>query len=172
MTQSRFNASFLSLFKVRHRGLATLAAATMALVAAGCGSGGGGQLSKSQYQQHLSSDSQAIGTAVKPLITPPRTMQELASRLKVGESELNHAADDLDGLKVPSNAAKSNDTLVKGLRTFADELDAFRKAAEKNDPQLLQKSYTELQHSHALVDVRDASADLKKKGYKLGVLAQ
>jgi hypothetical protein len=171
MTQSRFNAFFLSLFKMRHRGLATLATATIALAVAGCG-GGGDRLSKSQYQEHLSSDSEAISKAVKPLITPPRTMEELAGRLKVGEKELNSAADDLDGLKVPSNAAQSNGTLVKGLRTFADELDAFRKAAEKNDPQLLQKSYTELQHSHALVEVRAASADLKKKGYKLGVLAQ
>jgi hypothetical protein len=170
MTQSRFNAFFLSLFKMRHRGLATLAAAMIGLAAAGCG--GGSRLSKSQYQEHLSSDSAAISKAVKPLITPPRTMAELASKLKVGESELNHAADDLDGLKVPSNAGQSNATLVKGLRTFADELDSFRKAAEKNDPQLLQKSYTELQHSHALVDVRNATADLKKKGYKLGVLAQ
>jgi phosphoglycolate phosphatase-like HAD superfamily hydrolase len=171
MTQSRFNAFFLSLVRSRHRGVATLAALGLAIAVAGCG-GGGDRLSKSQYQEHLNSDSESISRAVKPLITPPRTMEELASRLKVGEKELNNAADDLDGLKVPSNAAKSNDTLVQGLRTFANELDAFRKAAEKNDPQLLQKSYTELQQSHALVDVREASADLKKKGYKLGVLAQ
>src|SRR2546425_10276812 len=94
MTQSRFNAFFLSLAGARHRGAATLAALSLALVAGGCGSsgGGGGELSKAQYEQHLQTDSQAITKAFTPLRKPPRTMNELAGELKVGEAKLREAS--------------------------------------------------------------------------------
>ena len=38
--------------------------------------------------------------------------------------------------------------------------------------QQLQKTFAELQGSHALVNVRAATNDMKTKGYKLGTLAQ
>ena len=169
MIQSRFNAFVLSLFK-RHRGAATLAAFALALVVAGCGSGGGGgggQLSKSQYEQHLQTDTQKIKKAFVPLSTAPTSLSQLASNLKVGEAQLNQAADDLDSVKPPTNVEKDNQKLASGLHTFADELASFRKAAEKQDPQRLRATFTQLQHSHALVDVRAASQDLKNKGYKV-----
>jgi hypothetical protein len=173
MTQSRFNAFLLSLFTMRHRGLATLAAAMIGLVAAGCGSGGGGdRISKAQYEQHFRSDSQAISEGIKPLTTKPSSLKQLSDELKVGEKRLHEAADDLDSIKPPKDIEKDNDTIVKGLDKFADELESFRKAAEKQDVKLLQQTFAELQGSHALVNVRDATEDMKKKGYKLGTLAQ
>jgi hypothetical protein len=173
MTQSRFNAFSLSLAEARHRGAATLAAVALALILAGCGGGGGGgRLSKSQYEQHFRSDSQEIRKAFVPLSKQPSSLAELASELKVGEAQLHDAANDLDGLDAPKEIEKDNDVIVKGLRKFADELESFRKAAEKKDTQLLRKTFAELQSSHALMDVRDATNDLKKKGYKLGSLAQ
>jgi len=174
MTQSRFNAFSLSLAEARHRGAATLAAVALALVVAGCGGGGGGggRLSKSQYEQHFGSDSQAITKGLKPLTTPPSSLGELTSELKVGEAQLHEAANDLDGLDAPKDIEKDNDVIVKGLRKFADELESFRQAAEKKDTQLLRKTFAELQSSHALMNVRDATNDMKKKGYKLGTLAQ
>jgi len=164
MTQSRFNAFLLSLAGARHRGAATLAALSLALVAAGCGSGGGsggGELSKAQYEQHLQADSQAITKAFTPLRKPPQTLAQLASQLKVG------AADDLDGVKPPKNVQADNAALVKGFREFADELELYRKAAVKKNPKLVQQAVAGLQKSHALVDARNATDDLKKKGYKL-----
>jgi hypothetical protein len=173
MTQSRFNAFSLSLPGARHRGAATLAAVALALVLAGCGGGGGGgRLSKSQYEQHFASDSQAITKGLKPLTTPPSSLTELTSELKVGEAQLHDAANDLDGLKAPKAIEKDNDVIVKGLRKFADELESFRQAAEKKDTQLMRKTFAELQTSHALMNVRDATNDMKKKGYKLGSLTQ
>jgi hypothetical protein len=171
MTQSRFNAFFLSLSTMRHRGVATLAVGVLCLVAAGCG-GGGGRLSKSQYEQHLQADGQAITKAFKPLSTAPSSLTELAGELKVGEGKLHDAADDLGGVKPPKEVEKDNDALVSGLRKLADELEALRKAAEKKDPQLVQKTLAELRSSHALVDARNATDDMKKKGYKLGTLGQ
>ena len=173
MTQGRFNAFSLSLPEPRHRGAATLAAVALALVLAGCGGGGGGgTLSKAQYEQHFRTDSQAITKGLKPLTTPPSSLPELTSELKVGEAQLHDAANDLDGLKAPKDIEKDNDAIVKGLRKFADELESFRQAAEKKDTQLLRKTFAELQGSHALTNVRDATNDMKKKGYKLGTLAQ
>jgi hypothetical protein len=153
---------------MRHRGAATLAAVALALVLSGCG--GGDRLSKSQYQRHLTSDTQEIRKAFLPLSTPPSSMGELAGKLKVGESQLNDAANDLEGLNPPKEIEKDNKTLAKGLHKFAEELDSFRKAAEKEDPQLLRKTFADLQRSHALVDVRNATTDMKKKGYKLSGL--
>jgi DNA repair ATPase RecN len=168
MTQSRFNAFPLSLSKVRHRGVATLAIVGFALAVAGCGGGGGGQLSKSQYEDHLQTDSKAITKAFKPLSTPPSSLSQLASELKTGQDELRSASDDLSGVKPPKDVAKDNQALAKGLQTLADELDALRKAAAKKDPTQVQKALNELKTSHALVNARNATDDMRKKGYKLG----
>jgi hypothetical protein len=158
---------------MRHRGVATLAALSFALVVAGCGGGGGGdRLSKAQYEQHFRSDSQEISKAIKPLTTKPTSMDQLVSELKVGEAQLHEAADDLNGVKPPKEIEKDNTTVVRGLRKFADELESFRKAAEQKDVALLQKTFAELQASHALENVRDATNDMKQKGYKLEALAQ
>jgi hypothetical protein len=153
---------------MRHRGVATLAALGIVLAVVGCG--GGGRLSKSQYEQRFRSDSQAISKGIKPLTTKPSSLAQLVSELKVGEAQLHEAANDLNGIKAPKDIEKDNSTVVKGLRKFADELASFRKAAEKKDVSLLQKTFAELQASHALVDVRNATNDMKKKGYKLGTL--
>ena len=172
MTQSRFNASFLSLAEARHRGAATLAAVALALalVAAGCGGGGGGggRLSKSEYEHRLGSDSQAIRNAFRPLSQQPSSLAELASDLKVAQQKLRAAADDLDRATPPKDVEKDNDTLVTGLRKLAAELESLRSAAAKKNPQLVQKALADLRGSHALVDARRATDDMKKKGYKLG----
>ena len=172
MTQSRFNAFSLSLASRRHRGLATLAAVLLALVVAGCGGGSGGQLSKGDYQKHLQTDGDEINKAFKPLTQPPRSLDELASELKTGVSKLNGAAGDLEGVTPPKNVKKDNSDLAAGLRELARELDSLRKAAEKKDPQQVQKTLTDLRDSHGLIDARRATDDLKKKGYTLGTLSQ
>ena len=176
MIQSRVNAFFLSLAGARHRGAATLAALSLALVAGGCGSsgsgsgGGGGELSKAQYEQHLQTDSQAITKAFTPLRKPPRTMNELAGELKVGEAKLREASADLKSVKPPKDVQADNTALANGLSELAGELELLRQAAAKNNPKLVQQAINSLQQSHALIDARKATDDMKKKGYKLGNL--
>jgi hypothetical protein len=154
---------------MRHRGVATLAALGFALAVAGCGGGGGGTpLTKAQYEQHLATDSQAITKAFQPLSTPPSSLSVLASQLKVGQEKLRSAADDLNGVTPPKDVKKDNQALAKGLQTLADELESLRSAAAKKDPTLVQKALNELKSSHALVDARAATDDMRKKGYKLG----
>ena len=170
MNQIRFYACALSLARARHRGLATLAAVLLALVVAGCGSGGGGQLSKAEYQKHLQTDGDEITKAFKPLTQPPSSLDELASGLEAGVSKLNGAAEDLEGVKPPKNVKKDNSDLAAGLRELAHELDSLKKAAQKKDPQQVQKTLGDLRNSHGLIDARRATDDLKKKGYTLGTV--
>jgi hypothetical protein len=174
MTQSRFNASSLSLARVRHRGAATLAAVGLALLIAGCGGGGGGEgkLSKSEFEQRIQKDGDAVKKAFAPLNTPPKSLNELADKLAAGEDQLNEVADDLDSAKPPNDVAEDTTKLAVGLRKLADELELMRKAAEKGDPKLVQDALKSLQGSHALVDAQAATTDMKKKGYSLGTLGQ
>jgi len=174
MTQSRFNAFSLSLARARHRGLATLAGVLvlLALLVAGCGSGGGGELSKSDYQKHLQTDGDQITKAFKPLTQTPSSLDQLASELGAGVSKLNGAADDLDSVNPPKNVKADNAKLTGGLRELARELDSLKKAAQKKDPALVNKTLNDLRNSHGLIDAREATDDLKKKGYALGSLAQ
>src|SRR5262249_11756571 len=119
MTQSRFNAFSLSLARARHRGLATLAGVLLALVVAGCGGSGGGQLSKADYQKHLRTDGDEITKAFKPLTQQPSSLDQLASELGTGVSKLNSAAGDLEGVKPPTNVKTDNAKLAAGLRELA-----------------------------------------------------
>jgi hypothetical protein len=154
---------------MRHRGVATLAALGFALAVAGCGGGGDATpLTKAQYEQHLATDSRAITKAFQPLSTPPSSLSALASQLKVGQEKLRSAADDLNGVTPPKDVEKDNQALAKGLQTLADELESLRSAAAKKDPTLVQKALNELKSSHALVDARAATDDMRKKGYELG----
>ena len=157
---------------MRHRGVATLAALGFALAVAGCGGGGGvgggTPLTKAQYEQHLATDSQAITKAFQPLSTPPTSLSVLAGELKVGQEKLRSAADDLNGVTPPKDVEKDNQSLAKGLQTLAEELESLRSAAARKDPALVQKALNELKSSHALVDARAATDDMRKKGYKLG----
>jgi hypothetical protein len=171
MTQSRFNASSLSLERARHRGAATLAAVAVALVAAGCG-GGGSRLSKGQYEQRIQKDGQEITAAFKPLNQAPSSLKQLAGELKVGQDKLRKAASDLDGVKPPKDVEADNSALVKGLRELADDLEGLRNAAAKSDAGAVQAALGKLQQSHALADARRATDDMKKKGYKLGAIGE
>jgi hypothetical protein len=178
MTQGRFNACDLSLAGARHRGVATLAALALALVAGGCGGGGGKsgggvtQLSKNQYEARVQKDGQEIKDVFAPLSRPPSSLDQLARSIKKGQDKLREVADDLDGVAPPHEVGHDNDVLVGGLRKLADQLDPLRKGAAKGDAQAVQKAVRDIQGSNALQDAQKATADMKKKGYKIGQLGQ
>ena len=163
MTQSRFNAFSLSLSKVRHRGLATLAVGAIALVVAGCG--GGGRLSKATYGHRLQQDVKELSTVLATLNQPAKSLPVLASELKAAQSKLRSTAKDLDSVKPPKEVAHDNALLVAGLKSLADDFEPLRQAAEKNDPSLVRKEEGLLRGSTALIQARQATDDLRKKGY-------
>jgi uncharacterized phage infection (PIP) family protein YhgE len=66
--------------------------------------------------------------------------------------------------------ATDNAKLAAGLRELAHELDSLKKAAQKKDPQLVSKTLNDLRNSRGLGDARQATNDLRKKGYTLGTV--
>ena len=175
MTQGRFDASDLSLVR-RHRGAATLAAVVLALAAGGCGGGGGGsggtQLSKTQYESRIQKDGDDIKNVFAPLSKPPKSLPDLASKIKAGQQKLRQAADDLENAKPPSDVAHDNAVLAAGLRRLADQLEPLRKGAAAGDPNLVRQAVTKLQSSTSLKRAQQATEDMKKKGYTIGTLGE
>jgi hypothetical protein len=173
MTQGRFHAFALSLAGTRHRGAATLAALALALLLAGCGGGGGGnRLSKSEYEHHIQSDGRQLRSVFAPLSKPPTSLAVLAAEIKTGQDKLRLAANELESITPPREIEQDNKTLVAGLRKLANELEPLRQGAANGDVKLVQQAVNGIQGSRALREAQRATADMKKKGYKLGTLGR
>ena len=143
--------------------LALLAVAGVVL--AGCG--GSSSLSKTAYEQKLQTDGKAVQKSVTALTkTTPATLAELAKRVDAAEASVKQAADDLDSIKPPADAAADNSAIVAELRALQSGLERLKKAASTGDPAAAQKIAGQLSSSPKL----KATADLKQKGYKVGVI--
>jgi len=147
--------------------LALLALAGVVL--AGCG--GSSRLSKSAYEEKLQTDGKSVQKSVTALTkTTPATLADLAKRVDAAEASVKQAADDLDSIKPPSDAVADNAAIVVELRTLQSGLERLKKAASTGDPVAAQKIAGELSSSPQLKAAEKATADLKKKGYKVGVI--
>jgi hypothetical protein len=145
------------------------AIAFAALLLAACG--GSGRLSKSQYEQHLQDDGKAVSNTIKTL-TGAQTSIDLAAIVKKVDSAsaaVKQAADDLDAIKPPSDAEADNADLVTGLRAIESGLAKLKKALATNPIQAAAIG-RDLQQAPAVKAAEKAAADLKKKGYKVGIL--
>jgi hypothetical protein len=139
------------------------------LVVAGCG--GSGRLSKADYEKKLQTDGKAVQASVTALTkTNPATLAELATRVDKAEAAVKKAADDLDSIKPPADAETDNAAIVTALRKIQSGLEALKKAASTGDPTAAQKAAAEIESSPQLKAAQKATADLKRKGYKVGVI--
>ena len=142
-----------------------------ALLVAGCGGGGGGgALSKSQYEQRIQADGQAVQTAVKKVSAATTSLDVLAKQVDSAEAAVKKAADDLDSLTPPKDAAADNTQIVAGLRAIGKGLDALKKAAKKGSMTDVQAAALSLSDSPEIRAAQRAATDLKKKGYSIGVI--
>ncbi|HEX5246304.1 MAG TPA: hypothetical protein VFW41_04160 [Gaiellaceae bacterium] len=139
------------------------------VVLAGCG--GSKSLSKSAYEQKLQADGKAVQQSVTALTkTTPATLAELAKRVDTAEASVKKAADDLDSIKPPADAVADNAAIVNALRAIQSGLERLKKAAATGDPAAAQKIAGEIESSPQLKAAEKATTDLKKKGYKVGVI--
>ena len=142
--------------------LALLALAGVVL--AGCG--GSSRLSKSAYEQRVQLDGKTVQTSVTALTkTPPKTLAQLATRVDAAEAVVKTAADDLASLKAPSDAVADNAAIVAALRAIQVGLEKV-----KTDPTAAATIVGKLESSPQLKAAEKATADLKQKGYKVGVI--
>lgn len=134
------------------------------VVLAGCG--GSSRLSKSAYEQRVQADGKTVQTSVTALTkTPPKTLAQLATRVDAAEAVVKTAADDLASLKAPSDAVAGNAAIVAALRAIQAGLEKV-----KTDPAAAATIVGRLESSPQLKAAEKATADLKRKGYKVGVI--
>ena len=131
---------------------------------AGCG--GSGRLSKAAYEQKLQADGNAVQSAVTALTkTATTSLAQFATKVDAAEAAVKKAADDLDAAKPPSDAEADNAAIVAGLRRIQTGLEQVKKS-----PTTAAAIVGQIESSPELKAATKATAVLKKKGYKVGVI--
>jgi hypothetical protein len=143
-------------------------AAALAVLAAGCG--GSSQMSKADYEAKLQAEGQGVQDAVAKISSSLTSMTQLAKRVAAAEVAAKKAADDLDALKPPADVAADNDKLVLALRTIDAQLKKLAQAAKEADQVAAQQAAAAIQNAPEIKAGQAAVNDMKKKGYKVGVL--
>jgi hypothetical protein len=147
-----------------------LVVAAAAALVAGCG--GSGRLSKAQYEQRIQADGKAAQQAVTKAAGSLGSPGSLAAQISTARQAVKKAADDLDAAKPPKDAEADTHTIVVGLRTIETELGRLEGPAKKHDFAALQAGASALQGAPEIKAAQRAANDLKRKGYKIGVLGQ
>ncbi|MDQ2909735.1 MAG: hypothetical protein M3R39_01740 [Actinomycetota bacterium] len=142
--------------------------AALALTASSCG-GGGGQLSKSEFEAKIGAILRPLqGSTLQNLVTVSAADRTGAVRaLKDGESKLQDAASELDSMKPPDDAVELTQVLAKGVREIADQVTAVRKDAERGDFARLVQFKIRLASDPAILEIQDAATQLIKLGYNI-----
>jgi hypothetical protein len=148
------------------------AGALAALVIALAGCGGGGRLSKSDYEQKLQANGQNVKSAFAKVSGSPSSLDQLAKQVGTAKDALDKAADDLDSANPPKDAEADNDKIVAALRSLSKEMDKLKTAADKGDAKLAQQVEQDIGNSAAVKDADAATTDLKKKGYQVGAFGE
>jgi hypothetical protein len=134
------------------------------VVLAGCG--GSSRLSKTAYEQKLQVDGAQVQASITKLVkNPPTTLAQVATRIDRTEAIVQQAADEIASLKAPSDAVADNAAIVTGLRRIQSGLEQVKK-----NPTAAASVITSIEKSPQLKAATKATTDLKRKGYKVGVI--
>jgi hypothetical protein len=146
-------------------------AAVIAIAAAGCGGGGGGgdRLSKSEYEQEMSSIGKDLQTASSGIdLTNTKDLDKVADSVAAFKTELEAAANKVDDLNPPANAEEETGKIADALHAFAGEFGKMEEAARKGNLADLQKAQQAVITEGTAA--QKAAQDLKDKGYNIGDL--
>jgi hypothetical protein len=132
--------------------------------------GGGGALSKPEYEKKVRAAYAGVQDAFRK--TNVTSTNLLAARVAEAQSELRHAADELDHAKPPGAIAKQNDKLVAGLRTYADDLEQLRAAAARGDSAGVARFNQSIPQNTAVRQIADAAEEMTREGYDLGPISR
>jgi hypothetical protein len=137
------------------------------LALAGCG---GGQLSKAQYEQHLQKNGRELSAALVAL-SRTNTKTEFIDAVDGVENALNDVADDLDGVRPPTDVQPANDRLVTAFRKLADDFGDVKAAADKGPGAARQKG-RQVTSGAASREANQAIQEIKRRGYDVGELGR
>lgn len=154
-----------------HRRARKVAALLLALVVAigvaGCG-GGSDRLSKTEYEgklKDIGSSFQSISTAFQGNNSSIGAVEQ---KMGTAQTKLQDAANSLNGLKPPKDAEADNKKLAGALSSLSKAVNNVKQALAAKNLAQVSANVRALQSSPAIKDARDATADLQKKGYKVG----
>ena len=143
-----------------------------ALVAAGCG-GGGTQLTKAQYEQKIQADGKAVQQAVASISASASSPAKLAVQVAAADDAAKKAAGDLDAAKPPAEIDADNTKIVAGLRAIDAVLKKLELGVKAGDAAIAQHDAASALLGSAEVKAAAAAAqDMKKQGYKVGVIGK
>jgi uncharacterized phage infection (PIP) family protein YhgE len=166
---------------MRRAALVIGAAALLAL--AGCGGGGGGEsLSEEDYGTavqetgnvleeafaEIAEEAQAVSGDVGSLDEAGEALEALAATVAKGADALETAANDLETLEPPDEAADANQQLVDGLRALAadfDELEAALEGGDFSEIIALGEELQQIASSDAGKQIESAIEELESQGY-------
>ena len=149
-----------------HNRLALAAALVAVAALAGCG---GGELSKSEYEQKVQS---AWADVLAGFRSPQGGEGGIAARAESAEDALNEAADELDGVDAPKAVEEQNDELVQAMRGYADDLGELREAIEDRDEDRIRAFNEGVAQNRWVRQIQEVVEQMKAKGYDLGAIAQ
>ncbi|MBV8479367.1 MAG: hypothetical protein JOY72_03605 [Actinobacteria bacterium] len=133
------------------------------LVLAACG--GSSSLSKPAYDQHLQSDGNSVQKSVTGITKSPASLAAFVKSVDAAETAVNAAADDLQKIKPPKDAVADNAAIVAAFRAISAALEQV-----KTNPAGAAGIVSKLESSAKVKAAEKATADLKSKGYKVGVI--
>ena len=141
-----------------------LPAVAAAAVAAGCG---GGELSKSEYEQQLQETYADIRQAFRGTARTG-SLEDLAEAVEDVQAELRSAADELDDADPPRAAEEPNEELVQALRGYADDLDIVVDAGRAGNAQRVRAFNRSIRDNRWVAQMQEVFEQLTAKGFDLG----
>ena len=138
------------------------------LLLAGCG--GGGQVSKAEYEQKLQKGGREL-TAALAQLSRSNSKAEFVNGVDGVERALNDVADDLDGITPPEDVQGANDRLVDGFRKLAHDFEQVKAAADRGPDAARQKG-REVTTGAASREADLAIKEIQRRGYDVGELGR
>jgi hypothetical protein len=141
--------------------------ASLALVACG---GEKERLSKPEYEERVRSVYADVQEAFRRTDVTDQT--ELDDRVEDAQEELRRAAGALEDVDPPDEVEAENAQIAEAMRTYADDLDGLREAAERGDATAIANFNSRVATNDAIVAMMEAAERLKFKGYDVGDIAE
>jgi hypothetical protein len=139
------------------RGVAVVLAVLTAVALAGCG--GGSRLTKSDYEQRVTAIYRTLGVSFRGAGSGSPGLRRM-------KSALDRAADGLQAIDPPRDAASDHRRLVESTRDYAMQVDLVRASVDLGDPVTIASHLREVT---APLAIRRALGDLRAKGYRIPV---
>jgi hypothetical protein len=139
------------------------------LVLVSCG-GEKERLSKPEYEERVRSVYADVQEAFRRTDVTDQT--ELDDRVEDAQEELRRAAGALEDVDPPDEVEAENAQIAEAMRTYADDLDGLREAAERGDATAIANFNSRVATNDAIVAMMEAAERLKFKGYDVGDIAE